>query len=93
MTLKRLEPDIEQLAKQAVILHARFKKAQALATLLADEGITYAMTVHMTEDAWDVATRAARLKSSSVLTRVLAMEVMRDREKQKALLRLNGWPV
>jgi hypothetical protein len=65
------------------ILLARFRKAEKLADLLDGEGVTYRDTLHMQEENWRVAIQAAGLESASTITRVLACELLRDREERK----------
>lgn len=65
------------------ILRARFRKAEKLADLLDGEGISYLDTMHMREENWLVAIQAAGLESASTITRVLACELLRDREERK----------
>lgn len=68
---------------EASIAVARYRKAVRLADLLEAEGVTWDDSENMDERAWELTIRAAGLKSASVVSRVLSMEVLRDREERR----------
>lgn len=61
----------------------RFAKAQRLADILDGEGITIEQSAHMTDEAWACVMKVAQVERASVVTKLLALELLRDREERK----------
>lgn len=69
--------------QEAAITRARFIKAQLLATVMYDEGVTYEIGCAMSGESWDILQKIARVNEPSPSTRVLALELLRDRTAQR----------
>lgn len=68
---------------EASIAVARYRKAVKMADILEAEGVTYADSENMDEQAWELTIRAAGLKSASIVSRVLSMEILRGRQERR----------
>jgi hypothetical protein len=69
--------------EQAAITVNRFRKAQRIADLLEGEGVTHQQASGMIEGEWLLVIRAARMREASIVTRSLAVELLRDRWERK----------
>lgn len=64
------------------ILLARFSKAKLLATAMYDEGVSYEVGLGMSDESWEILRKIARCNQPSKVTRMLALELLKDRTEQ-----------
>jgi hypothetical protein len=69
--------------RDAVVTWKRFAKAQKLADILDGEGITVEDSKLLDTEMWLMVLALAQVKRASVVTRLLALELLRDREERK----------
>lgn len=73
----------EQTMRDEAKTLARFCKASAMCDVLEAEGITVDDGPHITDEAWSIIERVARVKPSSVVTRALTLALLEDRETRR----------
>lgn len=76
--------------QEAIITRQRFVKAELLSQVMADEGLTYADGERLTNESWDILRRMARVNEPSLVTRMLALELLRYRGELIEWVKSNG---
>lgn len=74
---------VDTSIREAAIVKLRFTKAKALVTVMLDEGLTLGQLELLTDESWEILRRMARVNEPSLVTRILALELLRDRLEQK----------
>lgn len=74
---------VDTSIREAAITKLRFTKAKALVKVMLDEGLTLRQLELLTDESWEILRKIARVNEPSLPTRVMALEVLRDRAEQR----------